>query len=257
MRRTERELRAEIVRYGKLLFEKDYAPATSGNISVRLDSRRLLVTPSGVSKGDLKPAELIVVDSSGRKVQGKGKPTIEINMHRLAYEVRPETEAVVHAHPPVSTGFACAGIPLNQPFASEFIQALGCAPLAAYGTPGTDENFDSLRGLFEKHDAVLLANHGAVTFGKGLFDAFCKMELVEHFAKIALVIKQLGQERPLRERDIVRLLEERARYFGLKEVPPRIPECPLPGAPSCGAQTPSPDPKTLERIVEEVLKKLK
>ena len=203
----------------------------------------------------MKPADLVIVDNEGRRLAGRLKATSELEMHRIIYAVRPDVEAVVHAHPATATGFACAGIPLNQPLASEFVLALGCAPLAPYGTPGTGELPETLRELVKKHDAVLMQNHGVVTFGGNLFDAYGKMEMVEHFARVALVVRQLGRETPLKETDVQKLLEGRARYFGLDAVPERQAGCPAPGT---GAPSPPPntDPETLSRIIDEVLKKL-
>ncbi len=252
-RRSENELRSEIVRIGRLLAAKDFAPATSGNVSARLDEKTFLITPTGVYKGEMKPEEILIVSADGKRRRGRGKPTSEIDMHLAIYEIRPEAEAVVHAHPPTATGFACAGIPLDQPLASEFVQALGCAPLAAYATPGTRELSESLRKLAKRHDAILLANHGVVTFGASLANAFGKMDVVEHFARVALVVRQLGKESPLGESDIRKLLEGRAKYLGLSEIPARDPSCPK-TAESAAAS--AQDPAFIARLVDEVLKKL-
>ncbi|MFH1726553.1 MAG: class II aldolase/adducin family protein [Elusimicrobiota bacterium] len=256
---SERELRTEVVRYAKLLAAKDFAPGTSGNISARLDARRVLITPSGIGKGDLRTEDLVVVDMGGRRLSGRHAPTSESAMHRMILRARPDVQAVVHAHPATATGFACAGVALDQPLASEFIQALGCAPLAPYGTPGTEELPESLRGLVKDHDAILLANHGVVTFGGDLFDAFAKMELVEHYARILLVVRQLKREQPLREEEVVKLLEARARYFGLDKPPERQPRCPTRGTGAAPVAAPAgkgASRRDLERIIEEVLKKL-
>jgi L-fuculose-phosphate aldolase len=254
-RPPEHRLRTEIIRCCRDLFDRDFTPATSGNISVRLDAERLLITPTGMSKGSVREADLVVVDLGGHRLEGGQRPTSELDLHRAIYEVRPESEAVVHAHPPVATGFACAGIPLDRPLASEFVLALGCAPLAPYGTPGTKEVPASVRELAKTHDAILLSNHGAVTFGSSLSDAFGKMELVEHFARVALTTRLLGQEKPLAEADILKLLEAKARYFGLEKVPGREPGCPAAGAvPSPSVQ--GPDKALIMRIVEEALGRL-
>ncbi len=259
-RPTERELREDIVRYCRMLSEKDYAAGTSGNISARLDDKRFLITPTGLGKWQIEPRDILVVDAQGRKIQGALKPTSELAMHLAIYRARPDAEAVVHAHPPTATGFACAGIPLDQPLVSEFVEALGCAPIAPYGTPGTKDLAATLEQFAKENDAILLANHGAVTLGKCLFDAFAKMELVEHCAKITLTARQLGREQRLKESDVKKLLEARAHYFGLAQTPARRTDCPTPGvgkgsscaSPSGGAV----DSKTLERVIRDVLKKL-
>ncbi|MFH2203689.1 MAG: class II aldolase/adducin family protein [Elusimicrobiota bacterium] len=259
-RPVERELREEIVRYCRRLSEKDYAPGTSGNISVRLDAKRFLITPTGMGKWQIEPRDLLVIDRQGRRLQGGRKPTSEVKMHLALLGSRPEMEAVVHAHPATATGFACAGIPLNQPLVAEFVEALGCAPLAPFGTPGTSELVDSLKDLARDNDAILLANHGVVTMGKCLYDAYAKMELVEHCAKITLTARQLGREQKLKESDVQKLLEARAHYFGLDETPARRSDCPTPGL-EYGAACPKSrgkdvDPKTLERVIKDVLRKL-
>ncbi|MFA5140791.1 MAG: class II aldolase/adducin family protein [Elusimicrobiota bacterium] len=240
---TEAWLRQEIVRVGKRLSDKDFAPGSSGNISARLGEGLILITPTGVGKGDLRADDIVVVDLDGRKVRGSRTPTSELEMHRAVYAMRPDARAVVHAHPPIATAFACAGVPLDKPLASEFVMSVGSAPLAPYATPGTQEVPASLGGLVKDHDAVLLANHGVVTLGPTLFDAFAKMETVEHFARITLAVRQLGQEKLLREEEVRKLVEAGVRYS--KECQ----DCPH-------APYASRDEQALARIIDEVLKKL-
>lgn len=231
-RLPERELRAAIVRYGKLLADRDFAPATSGNISARLDERRVLITPTGVPKAAMKDEDIVIVDLAGRKLSGRRPPTSEMGMHLAIYRLRSDAEAVVHAHPPMATAFACAGIALDQPLASEFVMALGCAPLAPYATPGTEEVASSLRQLATGHDAILLSNHGAVTYGKDVGDAHAKMEMVEHFAKISLAVRLLGRQQPITEEGILKLMEARERYSAAGKDGDREFGCPaLGGAP--------------------------
>lgn len=249
----EQTLRDDIVRYCRLLHDRDYAPGTSGNISARLDGARLLITPTGKGKWQINPEDLTIVAMDGKALSGP-KPTSEMAMHLEIYRVRPDAGAVVHAHPPTATGFACAGIPLNQPLVAEFIEAVGCAPLAPFATPGTEELPESIKKIAADNDAILLSNHGAVTLGKTLFDAYAKMELVEHCAKITLTARQLGREQKLKESDVCKLLEARAHYFGLSETPSRKQNCPTPGIAAGASQRV--DAKTLERVIKEVLKNL-
>lgn len=251
-RPSERELRKKIVSLCRDLHLRFFAPATSGNISARLDDKRLLLTPTGMSKHDIVEDDLVVVDLKGKRLAGARKPTSESAMHTLIYELRPETEAVVHAHPPTATGFACAGIALDQPLASEFIQALGCAPLAPYGTPGTDELPESLRSVVKSYSAVLLANHGVVCFGSSLGDAYMKLELVEHYARVALTVRQLGTAKNLSEAEVLKLLDARAGYFGLDKAPVRDKSCPAPNSDAI-----APAAGDVARIVEEVLKRIR
>ena len=187
MPKTERELREDIVQVGRLVYQKGWVAANDGNISIRLDQDRLLCTPTGVSKGMMDPDDLIICDMQGHKLVGKKERTSEILMHLTVYQMRPDIKAVVHAHPPVATGFATAGKPLNQALLPEVIIGLGCVPLAEYGLPGTPELTDPMLPYIPKYDAILMANHGAVCYGEDVFKAFFKMETVEHYARIALV----------------------------------------------------------------------
>jgi L-fuculose-phosphate aldolase len=137
MVKTEREYRDDIVQIGRLVFQKGWVAANDGNISIRLDAERVLATPTGTCKGMMSPDDLIVVDYRGNKISGQKKCTTEIAMHMKVYEMRPEIRAVVHAHPPVATGYATAGRSLSDALLPEVIIGLGCVPLAAYGLPGT------------------------------------------------------------------------------------------------------------------------
>lgn len=260
MRQPEQNLREEILSYGRMMSDKDFAPGTSGNISARLDDKRILITPTAMGKWQMKAQDLVILDMKGQRLQGTRNASSEAQMHLALYKFRPDAHAIVHAHPPTATGFACAGIPLNQPLVSEFIEALGCAPLAPFATPGTKDLPESLRELAQNNDAFLLSNHGAVTLGKCLFDAYAKMELVEHAAKITLTARQLGREQKLKESDVKKLLEARAHYFGLEDVPARQKDCPTTGLTGDTACPPSTsktvDSKTLERVIRDVLKKI-
>lgn len=210
---AEDELRRELVRYGKWLYRLGYTPATAGNLSVRLDERRILVTPTGVSKCQLRRAELAIVDLEGRQLEGCRKPTSELGMHLAFYRERSDVQAVIHSHPPVATAFACAGRALDEMLCQEAAMTLGPVPLARYATTGTDEVADSLRPFIPAYDAVLLANHGAVTCGAHLFDAFCKMETLEHVAQIRLAAQQLGSFTTLEGEREEHLRQARMRYL--------------------------------------------
>lgn len=212
-RMAEDELRRDLVKFGKWLYRLGFMPGTSGNLSVRLSAERLLATPTGCSKYMLRPSDMVVTDLEGRKIDGSRNVTSEINMHLAIYRARPDVNAVVHSHPPIATGFACAGRPLDEPICSEAIMTLGSVPLAPYATTGTDELAASLAPIIPKHSVILMANHGAVTYGESLLDAFLKMETLEHFAHICLVTHQLGSARPLRDQDIHELLKARAKYL--------------------------------------------
>jgi L-fuculose-phosphate aldolase len=213
---TERKHREEIVRYGRMLHQRGFVAAMDGNLSVRLKDDRILVTPTCVSKGGMKPADMVIVNLEGEHVSGRRNVTSEIGMHLLIYRTRPDVQAIVHAHPPTATGFAAAGIALTEPLVCEVVMGLGCIPLARYGTPGTSELAQTLEPYVPNYDAILMSNHGVVTYGDTLEHAYMKMETVEHFAEIALVTHLLGRQQPLKQGEIEKLLLARTKYFGAK-----------------------------------------
>jgi L-fuculose-phosphate aldolase len=211
-----------------MLHERGFVAAMDGNLSVRLKTDRILVTPTCLSKGAMQPADMVVVDMNGERVSGRRNVTSEIGMHLLIYRLRPDVRAIVHAHPPTATGFAAAGVALNEPLVCEVVMDLGCIPLARYGTPGTSELTETLEPYVPDYDAILMSNHGVVTYGDTLEHAYMKMETVEHFAQIALVTHLLGRQQPLKEVEIEKLLVARTKYFGAKiaaSMPlPQVPE---------------------------------
>jgi L-fuculose-phosphate aldolase len=186
--------------------------STDGNISVRLDPRRVLTSPTSVSKGMMSPEDLVVTDLHGHTLSGRRSPSTELAMHLLIYSRRPDVNAVCHAHPPTATGYAAAGLPLNRAILAELVVSLGCIPVARYGTPGTPELTEAIEPLLQSYDAILMANHGVVTFGPDLLTAFFRMETTEHFARVALVTEFLGKQVLLSGEDVEKLLAVRARY---------------------------------------------
>ncbi|HUX05789.1 MAG TPA: class II aldolase/adducin family protein [Acidobacteriota bacterium] len=190
-------LKEQIVDIGARLYTRGYVVAADGNISARLADGNILTTPSGLCKGTLTPEQILLVDAEGRVLEGGLKPSSEIKMHVEAYRQRADIKAIVHAHPPISTGFSCAGEPLDKAILAEVILTLGCVPIARYGTPSTEQVAESIRELIKLHDGILLANHGALTVGPDLMNAYFKMETIEHFAKISLVTRILGRENVL------------------------------------------------------------
>jgi L-fuculose-phosphate aldolase len=161
--------------------------SNDGNISARIDKKYVLITPTGISKGFMNGSDLIIIDFNGKVVKGKGKPSSESLLHLQIYKVRSDVNSVCHAHPPYATGYAVAGIPLSQNILPEVIISLGTIPLVSYGTPGTEEFCKPLLPILKDYDAFLLANHGALTVGSTVLDAYNKMETLEHFAKILFV----------------------------------------------------------------------
>jgi L-fuculose-phosphate aldolase len=216
---TEGSLRGDIVEVGRRMYARGYTASNDGNISVRLGPERLLMTPKSVCKGFMTPDMMCITDLDGRKLQGDRDPSSETLMHLEVYRQRPDVQAVVHAHPPIATGFAVAGIPLTRPVLAEVLTTLGSIPIAEYATPSTSELPQAVRKYIKAHDGMLLANHGALTVGGDLFSAYYKMETIEHFAKISLVARLLGRENLIAREEVVRLQQLRGSY-GIKAPAP-------------------------------------
>jgi L-fuculose-phosphate aldolase len=221
--RSEAQLRADIVEVGRRLYARGYTASNDGNISVRLDDARLLMTPKSVCKGFMAVEMMCITDLDGRKLAGDRDPSSEMQMHLEVYRHRPEVRAVVHAHPPIATGFAVAGIPLDRAVLAEVVTTLGSVPIAEYATPSTKELPAAVRKYVKAHDGMLLANHGALTLGTDVFGAYYKMETIEHFAKISLVARMLGGERLLSREEVGRLEKLRGSY-GIASPAPICPE---------------------------------
>ncbi len=226
MLKTEREHRQDIVDIGRYVWQKGWIAANDGNITVRLDQSRILCSPTGVSKGMMRPDDLIIVDMQGNKIEGRLEGTTEIAMHLAVYKLRPDVGSVLHAHPPVATGFATAGRALNLALLPEVIIGLGCVPLAGYGLPGTPELLEPMLPLIPKYDALMMGNHGAVCYGEDVYKAFFRMETVEHFARITLVAELLGGPTVLPKGEVQKLVDARQRY-GVKASSAGEPGCPL------------------------------
>jgi L-fuculose-phosphate aldolase len=216
---SEATLRADIVEVGRRMYARGYTASNDGNISVRLGSDRLLMTPKSVCKGFMTPDMMCITDLTGRKLEGDRDPSSEMQMHLEVYRQRPDVQAVVHAHPPTATGFAVAGIPLDRAVLAEVLTTLGSIPIAEYATPSTKELPEAVRKYIKAHDGMLLANHGALTVGSDLFAAYYKMETIEHFAKISLVARLLGRENLLSREEVMRLQDLRGSY-GIKAPAP-------------------------------------
>ncbi|HZY61920.1 MAG TPA: class II aldolase/adducin family protein [Edaphobacter sp.] len=208
----EMDLRREMARIGRWMHRAGYTPGTAGNLSVRLDRQSILASPTGCSKSMLKPMDFVIIDLDGHKLAGLRNVTSEIGMHLTAYRMRPDVQAIVHSHPPIATAFAACRKALDQPICSEIMMTTGLVPLARYATTGTSEVGDSLKPLLLDHDAILLANHGLLTCGETLIDAFMKTETVEHFAQVCLAAEQMGGGTRLEAVDIEKLKLARARY---------------------------------------------
>src|SRR5678816_2625518 len=236
---SEAQLRADIVEVGRRMYARGYTASNDGNVSVRIDAGRLLMTPRSVCKGFMTPDMMCVTDLDGKKLQGDRDPSSEMLMHLEVYRQRSDARAVVHAHPPIATGFAVAGIPLDRAVLAEVVTTLGSVPIAEYATPSTKELPEAVRKYVKAHDGMLLANHGALTLGTDLFAAYYKMETIEHFANISFIARLLGNENLLAREEVERLQELRGTY-GIKAP-----------APICADDTPSAaDAAALCQVVE-------
>ncbi len=212
MSKTEHELREDIVRVCRLVYEKGWVAANDGNVSIRLDEKRIMCTPTAISKGMVTSDDIIVCDMAGKKMEGSRERTSEIAMHMAIYSLREDIRSVVHAHPPVATGFAAAGRALDKALLPEVIIQLGAVPLASYGLPGTPALCEGMLPFIPHYDALLLENHGCTSYGRDVWEAFFRMEIVEHFARITFVAEMLGGARPLPREEVEKLFAARARY---------------------------------------------
>jgi L-fuculose-phosphate aldolase len=211
--KTELQHRLDICVAGRWMYEQGYNVACEGNVSVRLDDKRILTTPTCMNKGMLAPEDLVVTDLEGRQLSGERKFSSELAMHLLFYNMRPDVNAICHAHPPTATGFAVAGRGLDQALLPEVIVGLGRIPLVRYATPGTPELSAALEPYVPHYDALLLASHGAVTCGPDLLTAYFRLETIEHFAKITLAAEMAGSPKLLSGREVAKLMAARSRYF--------------------------------------------
>jgi L-fuculose-phosphate aldolase len=225
----------DICEVGRRLYANGYIAAMEGNASIRIGENEVLSTPAGVCKGYLSPPMIVTCDMQGNKREGELRVSTEIQMHLAVYRARPDVRAVVHAHPPKCTGFAVAGVPLNKAVLAEVVVTLGCVPLAEYGTPSTQELADSVDRLVRSSDGILLSNHGALTVGRDIYDAYFKMEVIEHFAEISLVSRELGGERLLPRQEVSRLLGLRQKVYQLSG-PPGGDACPVPAEAENGGE---------------------
>lgn len=278
-----------IVEIGRRMYEKNMVVSNDGNISCRISPTEILTTPTGVSKGYMKPEMMVRVTPDGQVLPGSGcKASSELKMHLRVYRENPAVMAVVHAHPPAATSFAIAGIGLDQPILTEAMMSLGSVPVARYATPGTEEVPDSVAPFCKQYNAVLLANHGALTWGDSLLQAYYRMESLEYYANIVLNTSYIiGHSRPLSCQQIAPLMDIRSN-MGIRAG--GVPACsrtttndrdvlpasgPLDGCSLCDACQTAQNPpaqgaalsgadmdraeleRTVERITKEILEKIK
>jgi L-fuculose-phosphate aldolase len=211
----EQTAKRDLIQVCHLMYERSYVVSSDGNVSVRLDDGRILATPTMTCKGRMTDDLIAITDIEGRALNER-RASSELAMHLLIYRERPEIKAVCHAHPPHGTAFAVAGLAIDQPILSEVILTLGCVPLADYGTPSTDELTQAMQPLVKHHNALLMANHGAVAYGENLWQAWDRLETLEHTARIAILSRVLGGSRNLPPDAIEKLINvrEKAGYLG-------------------------------------------
>jgi L-fuculose-phosphate aldolase len=196
-----------MVEIGRRMWQRNFVAANDGNLSVALSNGRYLITPSGVSKGFMEADSILKVDIEGNVLEVEGKASTEMKMHLAIYKLRPEIQAVVHAHPIYATTFAAAERALDVPVLTEVVETLGEIPLAPYATPSTDEVPESIRSLAPHYDAFLLSHHGVVTLGKTLIDAYDKLERVEHYAAILFNLLAINGVKTISADNLVKLQE--------------------------------------------------
>ena len=199
---TDTDVRREIVRVCRRLYERRLIAGPDGNVSVRISHDHVLVTPRGFSKADVEEHDLVLVTLDGTRIGGRHEASSEVAMHLAAYRAREDVIAVVHAHPPVATGFAVAGLGLPGDVLPELTVQLGEVPFIPYATPGTDALPNAMAPWLPNYDAFLLANHGATTLGRTLAEAHQRMESLEHGANILLTARLLGRVNALRAEDV-------------------------------------------------------
>ncbi|RKX26577.1 MAG: class II aldolase/adducin family protein [Candidatus Zixiibacteriota bacterium] len=200
-----------LLNIGQRLAERQMVAGSDGNISVRLDHNEIIVTPSGLPLEQLSPNDLVEVDYEGNRLKGRYEASSELAMHLLVYHRRPEITACVHAHPPYATAFAVSGVELPEDILPEVVAFVGPVALTKYAAPGTPEVPDSLEPFIADHNAFLLGNHGLLTIGRSLSEAYYRLETVEHFAKIFHLAQQIGTPGRIPKADYDRLREMRLR----------------------------------------------
>jgi L-fuculose-phosphate aldolase len=257
--KPEHELRRDIVLICRRLSERGYIAATDGNVSARLSGPggqgRIIITPAGLHKGFIKEDDLVLCDLAGRLIRGQRQPSSEMLMHLKAYELRPDIGAVVHAHPPLATAFTIAKVSLARCVLPEVVVTMGTIPTTAYATPSTAEGPEVIRDLIRDHDALVLDRHGTLTVGRDLFEAYGKLEKIEHTAQVTLAARMLGRLTLLSESELARLEQlnpERVRRAASDPACLGCGGC-KPGG--CQAKdAPVASPETIARLVEQELK---
>lgn len=209
-------LKEELVKVCHKVYENGFVAAYDGNLSVRAAENEILVTPSGKCKGDIEVDDILTIDKTGKVLEGYGKVSSEIKVHLLAYVNRPEINSVIHCHPTYATAFATMGEGFTRPVFPEVVLGLWKVPLCKYATPSTDEVPESMKPHISYANALLLENHGAITLGIDLMEAYYKMEKLEHAAQILAVVRSMGREKTLPLMKLKELYNIAEKTFGVK-----------------------------------------
>ncbi|MCM1087880.1 MAG: class II aldolase/adducin family protein [Blautia sp.] len=214
---TQKQAKKAIIDVGQRMYVRNFVAANDGNLSVKTGENEVWATPTGVSKGFMKKKMLVKVDLDGRVLEGTYKPSSELKMHLRAYRENPDIRAVCHAHPPICTCFAIAGIPLDTPVLAEAVITLGDVPVAPYAELGSKEVPEVIAPYCHTHNGILLANHGSVTWAEDIYTAYYRLESMEYYARILLITEKiLGKQNKLSGEQIDALLAMREK-FGVKQ----------------------------------------
>ncbi len=211
-----KEEKDRIIELGKRAYNRGFVASNDGNISIRVDDDKFLITASGKSKGYLNYDDILLCDMQGNILEGSARASSEIKMHIMIYQERPDVKGIFHAHPVFGTTLAVAGIPLDQPILVEVIVSIGKIPLVEYGRPGTDILPNKIKEYVHNHEAFLLEKHGVLTLGSDVETAYYRMETVEHFSKIFFNLKQLGSYQTMDQEEVKELYKAR-KSFGVRE----------------------------------------
>lgn len=218
----ELKARSEMIAVGKRMYEKGFIVASDGNLSVRLGPNRFLVTGSGVCKGELKEKDLVLCDERGRIIRG-GRVSSEILLHLTAYHLRPDINAVIHAHPPFAIAFTLTNRSLAEAVLPEVVMSLGNIPTTLFAAPASPEGAEVIKTAILNHDAIILDRHGSLTVGKDLWDAYYKLERLEFAAKVIQAAYVLGEPKTLTQEELAQVQRALERYRGGNEE--RCPHC--------------------------------
>ena len=238
---TEREYRREMIAVCQRVYQKGFVASNDGNLAIKLNENRFLVTPTGFSKGDLTESDLLICDAEGKKIAGKHSVTSEIYMHLRAFKLRADLRASIHAHPTYATAFSLSSVSLADCILPEIILTFGSIPLSEYAQPASTEGADIIEDLIKDYDVILIDRHGSFTAGKDIWDAYYKLERLEHAAEITYHARMLGPVRHLPGAEMAKLIE-RGVKSGIN--PATLSTC------SCNSPVPSRAEEKAETISE-------